>query len=88
MKFLIVESCLLRGDHLEAGTVADLSAADAFTLNQAGRGYGVPDDYRSPAEIKAEAEAKAAAEAEAAALAAAKEAKEKAKAEAAAAKKK
>ena len=49
MKFLITESCLLRGEHLEAGTVADLSAADAFTLNQAGRGYGVPDDYGAPA---------------------------------------
>ena len=49
MKFLIVESCLLRGEHLEAGTVADLSAADAFALNQAGRGYTVPEDYGTPA---------------------------------------
>ena len=60
MKFLIVESCLLRGEHLEAGTVLSLEARDAAAMHQAGRGYPVPEDYQTPAEAAATAAALAA----------------------------
>ena len=43
MKFQIVESCLVNGQHLEEGTVAELTNAEAAALYQAGRGYPVAD---------------------------------------------
>jgi len=43
-KFLITESCLYRqGQHAEAGETLMLTPREAAELQQAGRGYAVPD---------------------------------------------
>ncbi len=58
MKFLITSSCLLRGEHIEAGTVLDLDPKDAGALLQAQRGHAVPDDYGVTPETAAEPKGK------------------------------
>ena len=52
MKFQIVESCLVNGQHLEEGTIAELTNAEAAALYQAGRGYPAAE----PVEITGDGE--------------------------------
>lgn len=58
MKFQIIESCLVNGQHLEEGTVAELTNAEAAALYQAGRGYPVADTPAAEPEPEKPAKAK------------------------------
>lgn len=45
--FRIVEACSIKGEHVEPGTVVDVSDADALFLVDSGR--GVPAESAAPA---------------------------------------